>query len=287
MTQKGHSPELPARIIPLATLAIPSSGLQPVVQRQQCSLQEMPESLFPYFKNGQALFVILRENGGNLYIDREHLRRSYSSEVFRPEHENLITDSILISVTQSVLLNHLPVLSGLPVVHFEVHSGPGRFLFTCCELILEGALEASPSQTQTRLFKHLTDLLITTLLDSLDLELSVAGRRRHRQKHIRSYIESRLQEPDLTPKSIADAYGISSRALYQLFDGEPDAVSGWILSQRLERIYKDLQSSTYVSMTIAEIAAKHGFRNAAHFSRRFRQKFGLSPREFRQKKLTG
>ncbi|MFT8768364.1 MAG: helix-turn-helix domain-containing protein [Gluconobacter cerinus] len=288
MIQKGPSPELPARIIPLATLATPSQGLQPVVQRRQGASHETIESLLPYFNEDRALFAISRHTGGNLYIDREQLIRAHHSEKPALGHEILlINDSILISVTKGGLLNHLPVLSGLPVVHFETQSGPGRFLLTCCELILDGALEASPSQTQTRLFKHLTDLLITTLLDSLDLELSVAGRRKHRQKHIRSYIESRLQEPDLTPKSIANAYGISSRALYLLFDGEPGAVSGWILSKRLERIYKDLQSAEYTSMAIAEIAAKHGFRNAAHFSRRFRQKFGLSPRELRQRKLTG
>ncbi|WP_231875896.1 helix-turn-helix domain-containing protein [Gluconobacter japonicus] len=198
--------------------------------------------------------------------------------------ENVV---LALSVRKEALLTQLPVLSGLPPVTIQTQSGPGHFLFVTCDLIAQGMLISSSPQTQTRIRQHLTNLLLTTVLDALDLDLSTEGRRRHRQKHVRAYIESRLHEADLTPQLIAQAYGISTRALYLLFDGEPGAVSGWILNRRLERIYEDLQSLDFASMAIAEIALKHGFRNAAHFSRRFRQKFGLSPREARPKRLTG
>ncbi|AFW00732.1 transcriptional regulator [Gluconobacter oxydans] len=285
MSKDGRSSELPARIIPLATLPAPSRGFEPAVQRITFSWSQTPELLTNYFAEERSLFLLTQQGGGILYLNAAHLEIPPEDETF---HSSLLshqeTGTLVISFRTEALLAQLPILSGLPPVTFQTRSGPGRFLFAICDLIVQDALPPPPSQTRTRLLKHLTDLLLTTLLDALDLDLSAAGRRRHRQKHMRAYIETRLHEPDLTPQIIAAASGISARALYLLFDGEPGAVAGWILNRRLERIYKDLQSPELVSMNIAEIALKHGFRNAAHFSRRFRQKFGMSPRHVRPKR---
>ncbi|GLP89443.1 helix-turn-helix domain-containing protein [Gluconobacter frateurii] len=288
MSKDGRSSEQPARVIPLATLPVPSRGFEPVVQRRSSSWFQNPEVFARCFAGERIIFLLTQQDGGILYLNAAQL-------ALPPEdggtlfslREHPQSDTLVLSVRKEALLAQLPVLSGLPPVAFSTRSGPGRFLFVTCDLIVQDALSPSSSQTQARLLKHLTDLLLTTLLDALDLDLSAAGRRRYRQKHIRTYIETRLHEPDLTPQVIAAAYGISARALYLLFDGEPGAVAGWILNRRLERIYKDLQSSELISLNIAEIALKHGFRNAAHFSRRFRQKFGVSPRDVRPKRLIG
>ncbi|MDI6652148.1 helix-turn-helix domain-containing protein [Gluconobacter japonicus] len=221
-------------------------------------------------------------------MNAAHLSAVSKDNAVQADLLSLPKDTILaLSVRKDALLAQLPVLSGLPPVTVQTRSGPGHFLFVTCDLIAQNMLLSCQSQTQVRIHQHVANLLLTTLLDALDLDLSTEGRRRHRQKRIRAYIEARLHEPDLTPQVIAKAYGLSTRALYLLFDGEPGALSGWILNRRLERIYEDLKSLDFASMTISEIALKHGFRNAAHFSRRFRQKFGLSPREVRPKRLTG
>jgi len=288
MSKDGRSSELPARIIPLATLPAPSRGFEPVVQRIPASWLHKRETLTKCFAQEKALVLLSPNEGGILYLSAGHLSAAPEDEAVQAAFLSFRGNDILaLSVRKEALLAQLPVLSGLPPVTIQTRSGPGHFLFVTCNLIIQDMLLSSPLQTQSRILQHLTNLLLTTVLDALDLDLSTEGRRRHRQKHIRAYIESQLHEPDLTPQVIAKACGISTRALYLLFDGEPGAVSGWILSRRLERIHKDLQSLDFASETIAEIALKHGFKNAAHFSRRFRQKFGLSPREARPKRLTG
>ncbi|KXV21382.1 helix-turn-helix domain-containing protein [Gluconobacter japonicus] len=288
MSKDGRSSELPARIIPLATLPAPSRGFDPVVQHVPASWLHERDLFTQCFAQERALFLLTRRNGGILYLSAGHLSVAPKDDAVQTDLLSLPENVVLaLSIRKEALLTQLPVLSGLPPVTIQTRSGPGHFLFVTCDLIAQDMLISSSLQTQTRIHQHLTNLLLTTILDALDLDLSTEGRRRHRQKHIRAYIESRLHEADLTPQLIAQAYGISTRALYLLFDGEPGAVSGWILNRRLERIYEDLQSLDFASMTIAEIALKHGFRNAAHFSRRFRQKFGLSPREARPKRLTG
>ncbi|KXV25331.1 helix-turn-helix domain-containing protein [Gluconobacter japonicus] len=288
MSKDERSSELPARIIPLATLPAPSRGFEPIVQHVPASWLHEQDLLTQCFAQKRALFLLTRRNGGILYLSAGHLSAAPKDDAVQTDLLSLPENVFLaLSVRKEALLTQLPVLSGLPPVTIQTRSGPGHLLFMTCDLIAQDMLISSSPQTQTRIRQHLTNLLLTTVLDALDLDLSTEGRRRHRQKHVRAYIESRLHEADLTPQLIAQAYGISTRALYLLFDGEPGAVSGWILNRRLERIYEDLQSLDFASMAIAEIALKHGFRNAAHFSRRFRQKFGLSPREARPKRLTG
>lgn len=286
MSKEGSSSELSARIIPLATLPAPSRGLDPIVQTMSATTAQNPKLLRDHFADERALILLSHEGQGMLFLDAAQFDRSHRQET---ETVSLnLSDSpevLIVTVRKTPLLTQIPALSGLPPVTFETRSGPGCFLRMTCDLMAQDTLNNCSVHTRNRLTKHLADLLLTTLLDVLDLDLSATGRRRHRQKHIRAYIEMRLHELDLTPHTIAKAYGISARALYLLFDGEPGAVAGWILNRRLERIQQDLQSPEFASMTIAEVALRHGFRNAAHFSRRFRQKFGVSPRDVRPKRL--
>ncbi len=263
------------RIIPLATLAAPPRGMDPVVVRLSMALSP---AIAGILEQERAVLVLSRQSTGRLYVDPHQF-----SMLTTPPRVEPTADVFLLSVTRSALLRHLPMLAGLPPLSFSMEKGPGAFLLSAGAMLEAGVLEGTIPQTRQRLLQHVTDLLITTILDSLDLEVSVAGRRRHRQKHIRRYIETRLHEHDLTPQSIAEASGISTRALYQLFDGESGAVAGWILNRRLERIHADLTNPIHDALPIAQIALNHGFRNAAHFSRRFRQKFGASPREIRQR----
>ncbi|MBS1103293.1 helix-turn-helix domain-containing protein [Gluconobacter sp. Dm-62] len=263
------------RIIPLATLAIPPRGMDPVVVRLNTALSP---AIAEILERDRTVLVLSRHSTGKLYLDQRQFAALTSPPGVEPT-----ADVFLLSVARKPLLRHLPMLSGLAPLSFDMERGPGAFLLAGASMLEAGVLDGTIPQTRQRLLQHVTDLLITAILDCLDLEVSVAGRRRHRQKHIRQYIETRLHEHDLTPQSIAEASGISTRALYQLFDGEAGAVAGWMLNRRLERIHADLMNPTHDALPIAQIALNHGFRNAAHFSRRFRQKFGASPREIRQR----
>jgi acetamidase/formamidase/AraC-like DNA-binding protein len=95
-------------------------------------------------------------------------------------------------------------------------------------------------------------------------------------------IERRLDDPDLTPARIAQSEGISERYLQKLFEGVNDNFSHYVRERRLQRAWSDLGNPAEGQHTISEIAYRYGFADSAHFSRTFRARFGLSPREFRQ-----
>jgi AraC-like DNA-binding protein len=103
---------------------------------------------------------------------------------------------------------------------------------------------------------------------------------------VHRFIELNLADPDLSPPVLASAVGVSLRYLYKLFEDETSTVSAFIRDRRLDQVARDLADPRLQHRTIAAIAAQWGFLEAAHFSRAFRAREGISPREFRHRSLT-
>jgi acetamidase/formamidase/AraC-like DNA-binding protein len=98
-------------------------------------------------------------------------------------------------------------------------------------------------------------------------------------------IERRLDDPDLTPARVAQAEGISERYLQKLFEGTGSNFTHYLRERRLQRTWADLSNPAEAHHSISEIAYRSGFNDSAHFSRAFRNRFGLPPREFRQQEI--
>jgi AraC-like DNA-binding protein len=95
------------------------------------------------------------------------------------------------------------------------------------------------------------------------------------------YIEDRLCDPSLTPASIARAMKMSLRYLHRLFNHETETVARYILRRRLERSAEQLADPLHAARQINALAYACGFASAAHFSRTFKQQFGMAPAEYR------
>jgi AraC-like DNA-binding protein len=90
-----------------------------------------------------------------------------------------------------------------------------------------------------------------------------------------------LTDADLTATKLAAAHNISVRHLYTTLSRSGVVLGDWIRVRRLEGSRRELARSTASRRTIASIARAWGFGDATHFSRTFREAFGLSPREWR------
>ncbi|MEZ5705561.1 MAG: helix-turn-helix domain-containing protein [Burkholderiaceae bacterium] len=101
-------------------------------------------------------------------------------------------------------------------------------------------------------------------------------------KQLQDHILNNLQDENLSPTSIAEANNMSPRYVHLLFAQIGVSASSWIRAQRLERCKEDLCSRTYRDSSIAEIAYGWGFADASHFTRVFKQHYGMSPRAFRE-----
>jgi AraC-like DNA-binding protein len=94
---------------------------------------------------------------------------------------------------------------------------------------------------------------------------------------IRGYIDKHLHRADLSPEELANCFRISRSYLFALF--KPlGGVSGYIRQRRLARAHAML-SRPLQGRRVTDVSLMVGFNNAAHFSRAFRERFGVTPRE--------
>ena len=100
---------------------------------------------------------------------------------------------------------------------------------------------------------------------------------------VQSIIQQRLDSPRLSPASLADELGISSRQLYRLFEASGDSVCRYILRERLSKAAQDLRDPVCAHRSITAIGSYWGFADSAHFSKTFKQQTGLTPSSYRRR----
>ena len=105
-------------------------------------------------------------------------------------------------------------------------------------------------------------------------------RRRAARAQTRRYIDQNLQDPRLSPRSIAHAQAMSLRALHGLFEETGTSVGGLIRQGRLARCLEDLVSPS--AGTITEISYRWGFSDSAYFASVFKRAFGMPPGAIRR-----
>lgn len=132
-----------------------------------------------------------------------------------------------------------------------------------------------------RVGANLLDLFATSCMDSFGSRVAESAVGAARRSHIRCYIESNLKDSELSVASIASAFRISPRYLHMLFADEEETISGLIRRRRLEECKKRLADPMWRHRSITELAYAWGFNNTTHFARVFRERYGISPREFR------
>jgi AraC-like DNA-binding protein len=99
---------------------------------------------------------------------------------------------------------------------------------------------------------------------------------------LKSIIDARISDPALRPADVAAAAGISVRYANALLAEENSSLARYILHRRLEHCRKALEDPLQAHRTIGDIAFGWGFSDLSHFSRRFRDQFGMTPGELRR-----
>jgi AraC-like DNA-binding protein len=151
------------------------------------------------------------------------------------------------------------------------------------QVLFRGADALSQSPAAPMIGPATTDLVRAALISAVDEE---PARRddwdRNLTSVVKSYITQHLADPDLGAERIAQAMYISVRQVYKLWENEPSPLGQWIVERRLGAAREELTSPRGRNRTIAAIARRWGFADPTHFSRRFREAYGVSPRECRR-----
>ncbi len=100
-------------------------------------------------------------------------------------------------------------------------------------------------------------------------------------ERIRGVIEMEIGNPDLSPQWLADKFGISVRYIHKLFASKGLTCQGYITNERLSHARQDLSASAN-SIRISALAYRWGFTDSSSFGRAFKNRFGLTPGQYRR-----
>lgn len=144
------------------------------------------------------------------------------------------------------------------------------------------AVAAAGAPLRERLLGNAIELTAAALAERVGAAHGLSQHRLALLCRARQYCEERLSDPGLSPAQIAGRLGISARYLQQLFSAEGASVMEWVWERRLQRSREQLAEATLAMRAVSEIAYAHGFSDCAHFSRRFKARFGRSPSDYRR-----
>jgi AraC family transcriptional activator of tynA and feaB len=96
------------------------------------------------------------------------------------------------------------------------------------------------------------------------------------------FIEQSLRDPELSPATIAQSLRISTRHVHRVFAQRGETVTRYILKRRLERCRAALDDPLLAALSLSRICSGYGFKTLPHFSRLFREAFGVTPSDYRR-----
>jgi AraC-like DNA-binding protein len=140
------------------------------------------------------------------------------------------------------------------------------------------------SATGARLLEQALDLVAMAFAERMHDRPEQSFHRSATLYRFKNYILTHLRDPDLSMSRAAAAVGISPRYASDLMAGEQNSFSHYVQAQRLEGCKRDLSDPAQAARHVSDIAFAWGFNDLAHFSRIFKQRFGASPREWREQR---
>lgn len=187
------------------------------------------------------------------------------------DHEVLVISNQRAGVSVDTVRAAAPVLASSPVYELVRQHFSGLFATT-------RRLPTQPQLLTGQATVSLVRALLTTAAQTRDRDETMDS---SLDLRICLYIDAHLPDQGLSAERIAATHHISLRHLYTTWAASDHDLSlgQWIIRRRLERARGELAATT---AAIATVAHRSGFTDTSHFSRRFRETFGTSPREWRR-----
>jgi AraC-like DNA-binding protein len=190
-------------------------------------------------------------------------------------------DICMLRLPRHLLAVHVPNVEELSAITVSGSSPAGSLLRTMVDTLCDGVSDLPPASAVS-----VCDA-ITSVVGAGLRSLPEANRRKpskltaYHLARIRAYVQEHLRDPELSIRAVADGVQLSPDHICRLFRNEPVPLSRLIWQQRLEACQRDLADPRFANLSVSDVAFSWGFKDAAHFSRSFRERFGTSPRDWR------
>ena len=146
-------------------------------------------------------------------------------------------------------------------------------------LLLESMGNANLSDRES---EAALEAMICLLRPAFQQRDAVQPRKERQFRNVLSLIDDHIQSESLRPEWIAAESGMSVRSLYRMFADKGLVVAQYIKNRRLDLCAQVLRSASDEEK-LAGIGYSWGFTDHSHFSTAFKQRFGVSPGEYRKR----
>ena len=214
----------------------------------------------------------VRANPGAFFIERSHQPYEFSHS--EP------ADLWVMKLSADLLAGKVRAPDRFCSLEFDATNGANG-LFVDMVHLIPVRYDAMTEETRSTVGRQLVDLLALALqADDRVLSSGSSTVRAGHLMRIETFVRRHIDDPALGPEVVAAGCGISVRYLHELLRDTNQSLGQWIRDQRLAAAEADLTNPTD-SRSIGEIAYGRGFADQAQFSRAFRARYGVTPKEAR------
>lgn len=214
----------------------------------------------------------VRANPGAFFIERSH-------EPYEFSHAEP-AELWVMKLSKTMLAGRIRAPDRFCSLQFDATNGANGLFVDMVHLIPQ-RYDAMTEETRATVGRQLVDLLALAIQS--DERVLTSGTSTVRAAHlarIDAFVRRHIGDPDLGPEEVAAGCGISVRYLHELLRDTNTTLGQWIRDTRLAAAMEDLRNPAD-RRSIGEIAFARGFPDQAQFSRTFRARFGVTPKEAR------
>ncbi len=214
----------------------------------------------------------VRANPGAFFIERSH-------EPYEFSHAEA-ADLWVMKLSNDMLGGRIRAPDRFCSLEFDATNGANGLFVDMVHLIPQ-RYDAMNDEARAIVGRQLVDLLALALQS--DERVISSGGSTVRAAHlarIETFVRRYIDDPQLGPDDVAAGCGISVRYLHELLRDTNQTLGQWIRDQRLAAAQEDL-ADMRDKRSIGEIAYARGFADQAQFSRAFRARYGITPKEAR------
>lgn len=214
----------------------------------------------------------VRANPGAFFLERSH-------EPYEFSHAEA-ADLWVMKTSADMLGGRIRAPDRFCSLEFDATNGANGLFVDMLHLV-PGRYEAMSDEARATVGRQLVDLLALALQsDDRVLTSGLSSVRAAHLARIEAFVRRHIDDPALGPDEVAAGCRISVRYLHELLRDTNQTLGQWIRDRRLQAAREDLANPAD-RRGIGEIAYARGFTDQAQFSRAFRARFGLCPREMR------
>lgn len=235
----------------------------------------------------ESVFVNIVRTGGTFMYQRGHCMKVQAGEmlVYDARHPYLLGGApsfelIHVDIPVALFQSRLARADMSRPLHISAGDGTNRLYQRTLSALLMALLDGrtSSSEATDGLDQQVCDLL-GALVGQATGQASLSALSAGHLLAAKAYVEEHLIDAALCSQDVAIAIGISERHLRRLFAVQDTSLTDYVFTRRLERAHAALRDPQQRSATVAETAYRCGFASHAHFSRAFKQRFGVTPSE--------